>query len=141
MDKHIAKISIELQNDNSEVILSGSYTNVISAICAGIKGLVVNMSMHPKYKEIKEKSKLSEEEFENEITYSVLLNILDRLDEHYVMSISNTNKDNSCVPIDMDTTEKENSDTDNDIISDTFNAFEEFVAEMDKDGNINEEEK
>ncbi len=131
MGKH-AKINIELNDDSSEVVLSGCYDSVINAICAGIKGLVINMSSHPTYKKIKAKSKLNDQEFEDEITYSVLLNILDRLDEHYVMSMVNTK---TSLPIDMDDTK---SDTDDLELSgvpniDTYDAFEQFVDNLDKE--------
>lgn len=121
-----AKINIELHEDNSEVTLSGSYTNVINAICAGIKGLVINMSTHPKYKEIKEKSKMSDDEFEDEITYSVLLNILDRLDEHYVMSIQNNKTEGA------ESAVEETIEFPNTLESSLFNDFEDFIAELDR---------
>ena len=131
MGKH-AKINIELNDDSSEVILSGCYDSVISAICAGIKGLVINMSSHPTYKKIKDKSKLNDQEFEDEITYSVLLNILDRLDEHYVMSMVNTK---TSLPVDMDDNTDSNTDLELSGVPDvdTYDAFEQFVDNLDKE--------
>lgn len=114
----IATINVELNDDSSEVTLTGSYDNVINAICAGIKGLIVNMCQHPKYIEIKEKSELDEQEFEQELVYTVMLNIMDRIDDHYVMSVEklgNLNVDSDVTTFDIN--------TDIDIDCDAFEAF------------------
>lgn len=130
-----AKISIDYNEDNSTVILSGSYDDVITALCAGIKGLVVNMYNHPKYAEIRKNSDMSDEEFIDEITYSVIVNIMERLDQHQVLSINdngNNNKDVMDLPTDVETPT-------NSISEDMFNAFEEFTTALDKESNIENE--
>lgn len=118
-----ASISVELNDDHSEVILSGSYDSVITAICAGIKGLIVNMCKHPKYIEIMQNSEMNEAEFEEELIYNVMLNIMDRIEEHSVISMEKTNKDvNTSTDVDIAETNSANING-IDINCDEFEAF------------------
>ena len=118
-----ASLSVNFKEEGSEVVISGTYNDVISAICASIKGLIANMLVHPKYLEIKSNSKLSDEEFEQELIYSVVLNIMDRLDEHYVLSMNNVTGE----LVSSITDEITNDDTNNIETDIDFDEFEQFL--------------
>lgn len=137
MSTNKAKISVEYSDDNSTVTLSGSYDNVITALCAGIKGLVINMCNHPKYTEIRENSNMTNEEFIEEITYSVIVNIMDRLDQHQVLSISdngNNNKDVATISNEVVT------DNVAGVSDNIYDAFEEFAVSLDTEEILKNDE-
>ena len=119
-----ASLSVNFTDDGSEVVISGTYNDVISAICASIKGLIANMLVHPKYLEIKDNSKLSDDDFEQELIYSVVLNIMDRLDEHYVLSMNKVTGNLVSSITDEITNDDLNIDTKTDI---DFDGFEQFL--------------
>lgn len=127
-----ASILVELNDDSSEVTISGTYDNVINAVCAGLKGLIANMMEHPKYIEIKKNSKLNEEEFEQELIYSVMLNVMDRLENHYVLSMGSVTDGELLTNI-TDNLDESNVDMDIDC-----DGFEQFLNNSDKEDNDGE---
>lgn len=122
-----ASISVDLTDDSSEVTISGTYDNVINAICAGIKGLITHMMSHPKYKAIKEDSNWSDDEYEEELTYSVMLNIMDRLDNHYVLAVGKIGDE-----VLLNNTEEISTTEDNNDIDIDFDGFEQFLNNSNK---------
>jgi hypothetical protein len=124
-----ASISVELNDDSSEVTISGTYENVINAICAGLKGLIANMMEHPKYIEIQKNSKLTEEDFEQELIYSVMLNVMDRLENHYVLSMGSITNDELLTDI-TDNLNENNMNMDIDC-----DGFEQFLNNSNKEDN------
>ena len=103
------KLSVDINNGQCDVYLYGKTDNLITAICAAIRGLSVNISETPNYEEYLKNSDMSKAELLDCLSSMILSKLIDCLalfseneDSETVVDSDETETD-----IDIDVTDKD----------------------------------
>lgn len=101
------KLSVDINNGQCDVYLYGKTDNLITAICAAIRGLSVNISETPNYEEYLENSDMSKAELLDCISSMILSKLVNCLALFSANEDSETDIDSDEIKTDIDVTDKD----------------------------------
>lgn len=107
MTMNDTKLSVDINNGQCDVYLYGKTDNLITAICAAIRGLSVNISETPNYEEYLENSDMSKAELLDCISSMILSKIVNCLALFSANEDSETDIDSDEIKTDIDVTDKD----------------------------------
>lgn len=107
MTMNDTKLSVDINNGQCDVYLYGKTDNLITAICAAIRGLSVNISETPNYEEYLENSDMSKAELLDCISSMILSKLVNCLALFSANEDSETDIDSDEIKTDIDVTDKD----------------------------------
>lgn len=101
------KLSVDINNGQCDVYLYGKTDNLITAICAAIRGLSVNISETPNYEEYLKNSDMNKVELLDCISSMILSKLVNCLALFSANEDSETDIDSDETETDIDVTDKD----------------------------------